>query len=179
MSDLDLDVVFTRALAAGRELTGARYAAIGVIDDSRIELGHFQALGIDDETRRRIASVPRGRGVLGELIRNPGPLRLADVADDPRAYGFPSNHPPMHTFLGVPIMVGGEPFGNLYLADKEGGAEFDEDDEELVGVLAEFAGIAIEHSRRLADSEARGAELQRTVDETVAFFDQFLKSKKK
>jgi two-component system, NarL family, sensor histidine kinase DevS len=82
-------------------------------------------LGIDDETRRLIGPFPRGRGVLGELIRDPRPLRLADVTQHPRSYGFPPGHPPMTTFLGVPVVIRGEAYGNLYLTDKAGGAEFD------------------------------------------------------
>jgi signal transduction histidine kinase len=160
---LDREAVLARVLTAARELTGARYAAIGVSDESRTELVHFEALGIDARTRRRIGSRPPGRGEPGELISDPVPLRLADVVADPRAYGFPEGHPPIQTFLGVPIVVNGEPFGNLYVADKVDGAEFDAADEDAVLVLAGFAGIAIDHARRFASSEAQRAELQRSV----------------
>ena len=118
---LDVDIVLERVLEAARELTGARYAALGVLDDSRTELARFLALGIDESTRRMIGPLPTGRGVLGELIRDPKPLRLADVGSHPYSYGFPTGHPPMRTFLGVPILVADRPYGNLYLTKKEGG----------------------------------------------------------
>src|SRR5581483_6064531 len=157
-------IVLERVLAAARQLTGARYAALGVLDESRSELARFETLGIDERTRRRIGQLPRGRGVLGELITNPAPLRLADVGRHARSYGFPAGHPHMTTFLGVPILVDGRPFGNLYLADKAAGAEFTAEDEATVVLLAEFAGIAIDHARRFSGSEARRVELQHTVE---------------
>ena len=116
-------------MEAARDLTSAEYAALGVLDRDGKELERFIYLGIDDETRRAIGSLPRGRGVLGELIREPVPLRLRDVNEHPHAYGFPPGHPPMHSFLGVPITVRGEAYGNLYMTEKQGAEEFDEDDE--------------------------------------------------
>jgi signal transduction histidine kinase len=110
-----------------------------------------------------IGALPRGRGVLGALINDPEPLRLADVGRHPRSYGFPAGHPPMHTFLGVPILVGGTPFGNLYLTEKAGGAEFSDADEQAVSALAEFAGVAIDHARRYTGASERRDELERTV----------------
>ena len=107
---------------------------------------------------------PRGAGVLGELIIDPVPLQLWDVDDHPRSYGFPLGHPPMRSFLGVPVLVGGEPYGNLYLTEKQGAAEFTAEDEEAVVLLAEFAGVAIDHARRYTGSERRRAELQGTVN---------------
>src|SRR4051794_3101865 len=164
LSDLDVDTVLDRVVAAARELTGARYAAVGVLDGSRAALAGFATAGIDAEARRRIGPLPTGHGVLGELIRDPSPLRLADVGRHPRSYGFPVGHPPMTTFLGAPVLVDGEPFGNVYLTDKEGGAEFTVADEEALVLLAGFAGVAIDHARRVTGAEHRGDALQRTVD---------------
>jgi GAF domain-containing protein len=136
VSQLDLETVLGRVLAAAREMTGARYAALGILDPDRQRLERFITSGIDDETRARIGNLPEGRGVLGVLISEPQPLRLVDVAEHPRSYGFPDHHPPMRTFLGVPILIRGEAYGNLYLTDKERG-EFDEADEESVVILAD------------------------------------------
>ena len=121
LAELDLDVVLQRVLDAAQELTGARYAAVGVLNDDRTELARFLTRGIDEPSRAVIGSLPRGRGVLGALIADPVPLRLADVGEHPRSYGFPHGHPPMHSFLGVPIVIAGEPYGNLYLTEKGGG----------------------------------------------------------
>jgi len=164
VTDLDLDSVLERVVEAAREVSGARYVALGVLDESRSELAQFITVGIDEDTRGRISSLPRGRGVLGELIGHPVTLRLADVGAHPHSYGFPPGHPPMRTFLGVPLLVAGEPFGNLYLTEKAGGDEFTEEDERAVGVLAEFAGVAIDHARRYSGLESRHADLRRTVD---------------
>lgn len=164
LSGLDLDEVLERVLGAARDLTDARYAALGVLDDERAELSRFLTLGIDDEDAHRIGPLPRGRGVLGELIRHPEPLRVADVSAHPHSYGFPLAHPPMRSFLGVPIFIDDEPFGNLYLTEKAGGEEFSEDDEEAVVLLAGFAGLAIDHARRYGDAEERGERLQRAVE---------------
>jgi signal transduction histidine kinase len=160
---LDVDVVLERVLWAARELTGARYAALGVLDRSRGELERFNTAGLDGPTRRHIGALPRGRGVLGELIADPRPLRLADVGAHPRSYGFPSGHPPMKTFLGVPVLVAGEPFGNLYLTEKSHGQEFTEEDEQALVRLAEFTGVAIDHARRYSGVEKQRSQLQRTV----------------
>ena len=164
LEQLDLDQVLNRVLDAACELTGARYAALGVLDDSRNQLARFLTRGITDEDRRAIGALPTGRGVLGELIRNPAPLRMADVGSHPYSYGFPVGHPPMRTFLGVPILIRGEPYGNLYLTEKLSGSEFTEEDEDAAVLLAEFAGVAIDHARQFTHSEAQRAELQRTVE---------------
>jgi len=163
LAELDLEVVLERVLESARDLTGARYAALGVLGESGTDLDRFLTLGIDAATRDGIGEYPRGRGVLGELIRDPAPLRLAHVGRHPRSYGFPAAHPPMETFLGVPILVDGRPYGNLYLTEKEGGAEFTEADEEAVVLLAEFAGVAIDHAGRYTGAESRRDELERTV----------------
>src|SRR5664279_3135264 len=164
LDDLDVEAVLERVLAAARDMTGARYAALGVLDESRTQLARFLSLGIDDSARRMIGPPPTGRGVLGELIRHPRPLRIADVGSHPVSYGFPAGHPPMGSFLGVPVVVSGRPYGNLYLTEKQGAAEFDAADEEAVVLLAGFAGVAIDHARRFAGSESERQELQRTVD---------------
>jgi signal transduction histidine kinase len=143
---LDLEVVLARLLEVARELTGARYAAIGVLDASRAGLERFVTAGIPTHERLAIGDPPRGRGVLGVLIKDPKPLRLAEVSSHPESYGFPPHHPPMHTFLGVPIVIEGRAWGNLYLAEKAGG-EFTPGDEEAAVVLADFAAIAIDNAR--------------------------------
>lgn len=163
VSDLDLDAVLGRLVESARDLVGARYAALGVLDPHRRELERFITAGIDEQTRARIGPLPRGRGVLGELIVDPIPLRLANVGAHPHAYGLPPGHPPMTTFLGVPVLVDGLPSGNLYLTDKLGGEEFTEADEQALVRLAAFAGVAIAHARRYGGMEAQRAELRRTV----------------
>jgi signal transduction histidine kinase len=163
VAELDVEAVLRRILETARDLTGARYAALGILDDEKQELERFVVVGIDAETRRMIGPLPRGHGVLGELIRDPRPLRLADVTRHERSYGFPPGHPPMTTFLGVPITIRGEPYGNLYLTDKAGGAEFGERDEESAIVLSEWAAIAIDNARLYEDVARRRAELERAV----------------
>lgn len=163
VSDLDLDSVLAHVLDAARELTGARYAALGVLDDAKRQLERFVYVGIDNETRQRIGSLPRGHGILGELIREPRLLRLSRISDHPRSYGFPAEHPPMTTFLGTPVMIRGDVYGNLYLTDKNDGEEFDERDEELVTVLAEWAAIGIDNARTHEQMADRRAELERAL----------------
>ncbi len=164
LDDLDLERVLERVVESARDLARARYAAIGVLDESRTALARFITTGVDESTRRQIGSLPTGRGLLGELIRDPTPLRVANVGAHPRSYGFPAGHPPMGSFLGVPVMVAGEPFGNLYLTEKRGGGEFTAADERALVGLAEFAGIAIDHARRYGGLQARRDELEQTVD---------------
>jgi len=144
----NVDVLLDRVLEEARQLTGARYAALGVLDRSRHELERFTTAGLHESTHQQIGVLPRGRGVLGELIADPRPLRLADVSAHPHFYGFPSGHPAMKTFLGVPLLVDGKPFGNLYLTDKRRGAEFTAEDEQAVVRLAKLAGLAIERLSR-------------------------------
>jgi two-component system, NarL family, sensor histidine kinase DevS len=153
-SELSLDTLLQRLVETAAELTGARYAALGVIDKSGQALERFLTTGIDPETHAAIGELPRGRGVLGVLIREARPLRLHDLADDPRSVGFPRNHPPMSTFLGVPILLRGVAYGNLYLTEKEGSADFTEEDEELTQMLATQAAVAIENAR-LYESSTR------------------------
>jgi signal transduction histidine kinase len=162
VAKLDVDEVLDEILEAAREITGARYAALGVLNDRRSVLGRFITVGVDREARRVIGDLPRGRGVLGVLIDDPRPLRLGDVGRHPQSYGFPDGHPPMRSFLGVPILIRGEPWGNLYLTEKEGG-EFTEADEEAVVILADWAATAIDNARLYEISERRRGELERAV----------------
>jgi signal transduction histidine kinase len=163
VAELDVETVLRHVLETAREITGARYAALGILDEGKEELERFVFVGIDEDTRRLIGPLPRGGGVLGELIRNPQPLRLPDVTQHRRSYGFPPGHPAMTTFLGVPISIRGEAWGNLYLTDKAEGAEFHERDEESAIVLAEWAAIAIGNARLYEDIARRGGELERAV----------------
>jgi signal transduction histidine kinase len=164
LEQLDTDQVLDRVLDAACELTGAQYAALGVLDESRNSLARFVTRGINEDDRRVIGTLPTGRGVLGELIRHPKPLRMADVGSHPYSYGFPVGHPPMGSFLGVPILIRGQPYGNLYLTEKQGAEQFTEDDEEAAILLADFAGVAIDHARRFMSSESERGKLQQTVD---------------
>jgi signal transduction histidine kinase len=160
VTELDERAVLDRVLEAAREITGARYAAIGVLNDDRSELEQFLTVGIDAEARRAIGELPRGRGVLGTLIEHPEPLRLADVGQHPSSYGFPAGHPAMRSFLGVPVLVRGQVWGNLYLTDKQDG-EFTQSDEQAVVMLARWAAVAIENARLYQVSELRRQELER------------------
>jgi signal transduction histidine kinase len=162
VAQLDLEAVLSEVVDVARELTGARYAALGILDEDRRELERFIYVGIDAETRRQIGDLPRGHGVLGELIRNPAPLRLREVGEHPRSYGVPPGHPPMHNFLGVPIVVRGQAYGNLYLTEKEGG-DFDAADEEAATILAEWAAVTIFNVRLYGQSEEERGALERAV----------------
>jgi signal transduction histidine kinase len=159
-SELSLDAVLQRVVETAAELTGARYAALGVIDRTGRQLERFLTHGIDPETHRQIGDLPRGRGILGALITDARPLRLTRIADDPRSVGFPPGHPPMHSFLGVPIVLRGVAYGNLYLTEKEGGDEFTEEDEELVQLLASQAAVAIENARLYESATRWSAQLE-------------------
>ena len=153
-SELDLAEVLQRIIEVATELVDARYGALGVLDESGTRLAQFITVGIDEEGRRQIGNLPEGHGILGLLIVDPRPIRLPDLREHPDSYGFPPNHPPMRSFLGAPILVRNEVFGNLYLCDKSGGDVFTDIDEEMVVALAGAAGIAIENARlhaRVAD----------------------------
>ncbi len=163
VAERELDSVFDRLLGVARDLTGARYAAIGVLDEARNGLSDFIVRGIDEPTKRSIGELPRGRGVLGLLISDPAPLRIADVGAHAASYGFPPGHPPMRSFLGVPILIRGEAWGNLYLTEKPSG-EFDAADEEAAVVLAAWAAIAIENARLHRTGEQRRHELERSLE---------------
>jgi signal transduction histidine kinase len=158
-SELSLDAVLQRIVAAAAQLTGARYAALGVIDATGTGLERFVTHGVDEDTRARIGDLPRGRGILGVLISDARTLRLSDIAEDPRSVGFPPGHPPMKSFLGTPIRLRGVAYGNLYLAEKEGG-EFDVEDEELVELLSAQAAVAIENARLYESATAWSRQLE-------------------
>ena len=162
MTELDPQTVLDRVLETAREITGARYAALGILNEQRTELDRFLTVGVDEATHRAIGDLPRGRGVLGVLIDEPRPLRLQDVGAHPLSYGFPAGHPLMRGFLGVPVLIRGEAWGNLYLTEKEGGGEFTETDGEAATILADWAAIAIENARLYQTSEHRRAELEKT-----------------
>ncbi|MEU8436124.1 GAF domain-containing protein [Streptomyces sp. NPDC029216] len=144
--ELDLPQVLRGIVEAAVVLVDAEYGALGVIGDDK-RLAQFLPVGISDELRARIGDLPSGHGILGELIRHPETLRLSELSEHPASYGFPDHHPPMHSFLGVPIRVREEVFGNLYLTEKRGGADFDPEDEAVLTTLAVAAGIAIENAR--------------------------------
>jgi signal transduction histidine kinase len=162
---LELHSTLDRICETAAELADARYAAIGVVDEEGDGLRDFVTHGVDEATARRIGRRPDGHaGLLGALIREPRTIRLTDLTADPRATGFPAGHPPMRTFLGVPIRVQGEIFGNLYLAEKRGGEPFDDDDAHMVRVLATEAGIAIGNARLYEAARQR----ERWIDGSVA-----------
>ena len=153
-SELGLAEMLQRIVEVATELVDARYGALGVLDESGTRLAEFITVGIDEEGRRQIGNLPEGHGILGLLIVDPRPIRLPDLREHPDSFGFPPNHPPMRSFLGAPLLVRGEVFGNLYLCDKSGGDGFTDIDEEMVVALAGAAGIAIENARlhaRVAD----------------------------
>ena len=146
-SELSLDAVLKKIVETAAELTRAQYAALGVIDPTGLALERFIVTGVDPETQDAIGELPRGRGILGALIDDAEPLRLDNLADDPRSVGFPPNHPPMRSFLGVPILLRGVAYGNLYLTEKADGASFTDEDEELTTLLSSQAAVAIENAR--------------------------------
>ena len=155
-SQLDLAEVLNRIVQTAADLADAQYAALGVLDPTgESRLSQFVTVGIDDETRAQIGDLPHGEGVLGVLISEPKAIRLTDLAEHPASYGFPPNHPPMHTFLGVPISVRGEAFGNLYLTEKRGGGEFTDADEQIVLALASAAGLAVQNARLYEQAQLR------------------------
>lgn len=163
VSELDLELVLERLLEAAQDLTGAKYAALGILDAEQTALERFITVGIDKAAHSAIGALPRGRGVLGVLITDPKPLRLPDVGEHPRSYGFPANHPPMSSFLGVPIMIRGKAFGNLYLTEKAGAAEFTDADEVSAILLADWAAIAIDNARLYEAAESRREGLEAAV----------------
>ena len=145
-SDLDLPVVLRRIVELGIELTGASYGALGVLDEPHTGLAEFITVGLDDDIRQRIGALPKGLGLLGTVISDARPLRVVDVSEHPGRSGFPPGHPPMTSFLGVPILVRDRVFGNLYLTDKQDAEGFTDIDEELAVGLATAAGVAIDNA---------------------------------
>ena len=166
-SDLDLRSVLVRIVEAATALTSARYGALGVVGPDGL-LTEFITTGVDDETHRRIGDLPHGRGILGLLIKEPRPLRMHDLAAHPQSVGFPEHHPPMSTFLGVPVRIRGTVFGNLYLTQKADGRDFSTQDEQLVEALARAAGFVIENARAYGVSESRRQLLEATAELTEA-----------
>jgi signal transduction histidine kinase len=172
-SELSLDAVLQKLVESAATLTGAKYAALGVLDPTRSRLERFVTTGIDAETHAAIGDLPTGRGILGVLIRDAVPLRLHDLSQDPRSVGFPPGHPPMRSFLGVPVALRGVAYGNLYLTEKDRG-DFTDDDEEAVTLLASQAAVAIENAR-LYESATRWSRQLESLNEVagalVAEFD--------
>jgi signal transduction histidine kinase len=162
ISQLDLETVLDRLLETAREVTGARYAALGVLDPERRELERFLTRGLTEAEEQTIGPRPRGSGILGLLITDPQALRLSDLTAHPGSAGFPAGHPPMHRFLGMPIVIAGAAWGNLYLTDKQDGA-FDAGDEQAAAMLAKWAAIAIDHARLLAAADERQQRLEHAV----------------
>jgi signal transduction histidine kinase len=159
-SELSLDGVLERIVEAAAQVTAAHYAALGVIDRAGTGLERFVTYGFDEQTRSQIGDPPHGRGILGVLIRDAAPLRLHDLTHDPRSVGFPPGHPPMRSFLGVPIHLRGVAFGNLYLTEKDGGGDFTDEDEELVTLLAAQAAVAVENARLYGAATAWSQQLE-------------------
>ncbi len=151
---LELSTTLRRLVRAAADLVDARYAALGILGDDG-QISQFLTVGLTDSEIRAIGPYPRGKGILGELIRHPAPLRLPDLAAHPGSVGFPPNHPPMRTFLGVPLQAHGSPFGNLYLTDKRGGGEFTAEDQRLVEGLASAASVAVENARLYSEAQLR------------------------
>ncbi len=167
-AQLELPEVLRRIVEAAVRLTDARYGALGVLDeDDPSRLSAFVHSGIDEETVKAIGPLPRGRGILGVLIDNPKPLRLSNLADHPSSFGFPPNHPPMRSFLGVPISVRGQVYGNLYLTEKGSGEEFTDIDEQVMVALAAAAGIAIDNARLYAATYRRERWVQASAHITT------------
>nr|WP_239159371.1 GAF domain-containing sensor histidine kinase [Actinoplanes humidus] len=154
-TDLDLRSTLQRIVEAACALAGARYGALGVLAPDKTQLSDFITYGLSPENHAKIGDLPHGRGLLGLLITDPQPVRLPDITEHPRSYGFPPEHPPMHSFLGVPVRTRDQIFGNLYLAEKQGAAEFTDDDEEIVVALAAAAGVAIDNARLFALAQRR------------------------
>jgi two-component system, NarL family, sensor histidine kinase DevS len=159
-SELSLDGVLERIVEAAARVTDAQYAALGVIDRAGTGLERFVTYGMTDEVENQIGDPPHGRGILGVLIRDARALRLHDLSEHPRSVGFPPGHPPMRTFLGVPILLRGVAYGNLYLTEKNGGEDFSDEDEELVSLLAAQAAVAVENARLYESATSWSQQLE-------------------
>ncbi|MFJ9566202.1 GAF domain-containing protein [Streptomyces fuscichromogenes] len=164
--ELDLEQALNSIVEAAAALVDARYAALGVIGPDGSRLSAFHTVGVAEEDIARIGPYPEGHGILGELIRHPEPLRLAKISEHPASYGFPPHHPPMNTFLGVPIRVRDQVFGNLYLTEKRGGAQFDDEDVSVTSTLAVAAGVAIDNARLYEESRQRERWLRANAEIT-------------
>jgi signal transduction histidine kinase len=167
-SQLDIADVLREIVSTAADVADAQYAALGVLDiNAERRLSQFITVGFDDEQIEQVGDLPHGRGVLGLLIDEPHAIRLPDIARHPSSYGFPANHPPMRTFLGVPVLVRGEVFGNLYLTEKRGGGEFTASDERLVLTLATAAGLAVQNARLYQQAEQRQRWVEGSRDVTT------------
>ena len=160
-SERSLEAVLQRIVELAVELTGARYGALGVLAPDGESIEEFITVGITPEEREAIGDPPVGHGLLGELIRDPRPMRIPDIGADPRSVGFPEHHPTMTSLLGAPVRGRGTVFGNIYLTDKQGADEFAEEDERVLEVLATQAAVAVENARLAEEADRRGRELQR------------------
>jgi len=169
-SEHSLDAVLQRVVDVAREVVGARYAALGVLDAEGAGLGQFVTSGLSAEARERIGALPTGRGLLGLLIRDPHPIRTADINRHPQRFGFPANHPPMKSFLGVPVAGRAKVFGNLYLTEKVGADEFDDEDERIAVLLAGAAAVAVENARLHEQSQELLGRVQAMHRQRDLFF---------
>src|SRR6185369_10646654 len=163
---LELDTTLRRLVEAAVNLVHARYGALGVLG-AHGGLSRFLYVGIDEAARAEMGHLPEGKGLLGQLIADPRPLRLADLSAHEASIGFPPHHPPMRSFLGVPVRVRDAVFGNLYLTEKVGGGDFTEQDEEIVVALAAAAGVAIENARLAEEATRRERWLAATAEITA------------
>jgi signal transduction histidine kinase len=166
----DLEHVLQQVVDAARDVVGARYAALGVLGDDRETLVQFVTSGLDEAARKRIGDLPRGRGLLGHVIREGKPIRTADINRHPERYGFPPHHPPMKSFLGVPVTGRGGVFGNLYLTEKIDAAEFDAEDEAIAVLLASQAAVAVENARLYGESEQLVGQIRAMQRQRDLFF---------
>src|SRR3954470_6241221 len=166
-SELDLPAVLRRIIELATELTDAKYGALGVLGPDR-RIVEFVTTGIDPHVRAGIGDLPIGRGILGALIDEAKTLRLPDISQDPRSFGFPPNHPPMRSFLGAPVTARGRVFGNIYLTEKRGANEFTKEDERTIEVLAAQAGVAIQNARLHEESVLRERRLEAMGEVAVA-----------
>ncbi|NUS53199.1 MAG: GAF domain-containing protein, partial [Nocardioidaceae bacterium] len=170
-ADLSLDSVLSRIVEVAAELSGARYVALGVLGSGpERRLRAFVTYGVDADRRARIGDLPRGHGLLGLIIDRPEPLRLHDIAEHPASYGFPPHHPPMRSFLGVPVRIRDQVFGNLYLTEKSGDGDFTEADEAIVVALAAAAGVVVENARLYEEAARREQWLHATAELSGAAF---------
>ena len=160
-AELELDAVLQRIVQLAIDLTGARYGALGVLTEDGKTIERFLTEGISTDVRDALGPPPVGHGILGLLITERRPMRIPDIAVDPRGHGFPPNHPPMHSFLGAPVLARGRVYGNIYLTEKQGADAFSDDDEAALVVLATQAGVAVENARLLAESQRAQLELRR------------------
>ena len=160
-SELSLDAVLQRIVELATDLTDARYGALGVLTQDGSRIDDFITVGITEQERARLGDPPTGHGLLGVLIRDAQPIRIPDITADPRSVGFPPNHPPMRSLLGVPITGRGRVFGDLYVTDKQHADAFDDEDERILVILATQAAVAVENARLYEETQRHAGELRR------------------